>query len=165
VRVDAGLAGHTDVPVDLRVVRLELGVIERPVREAGTGNLPEHTALVEVDLAEAPVVGREVHRRAADAARVEQRWPHQRRDRGLVRRAAERLLVADRVDGESAEEPVLELVVPQVGGVDARALLEHHHAESCSGEFACQDAAGGAGADDDEVHRLGGAIGLRAHLA
>src|SRR6478736_6480913 len=43
----AGEARHTDLPFDLGVVRLEIGVGDRPVSEAGAGNRAEHAALDE----------------------------------------------------------------------------------------------------------------------
>ena len=66
----AGEARHADLPLDLGVVGLEIGVGDRPVSEAGAGNRAEHAALDEVDLVEAPVVGRVVQACATDRASV-----------------------------------------------------------------------------------------------
>ena len=53
----AGEARHADLPFDLGVIRLEIGVGDRPVSEAGAGNRAEHAALDEVNLVKAPEVG------------------------------------------------------------------------------------------------------------
>ena len=66
-------AGHADFPVDLRVVRLEILIGDGPVGEAGARDRPLHARFLEIDLAEAPEVRREVHARAADAAAVQHR--------------------------------------------------------------------------------------------
>src|SRR5690606_14305214 len=69
----AGRAGDADLPVDLRVVRLQLRVGDGPVGEAGALDRAEPAALDEVDLVEAPVVRREVDA-AATLAATEEQW-------------------------------------------------------------------------------------------
>ncbi len=147
---------HADFPLDLGVVGFEFLIADRPVREPGARNGAEQAPLIEVVLVKAPVIGGEVIAAAADHARVDERIAHVRAGRGLRRIIPEGLRARRRIVGDATQVSVLELIVLEVGGAEARALLEHDHAESRLREFARQDAAGCARADDDEIDRVSG---------
>jgi hypothetical protein len=163
-RTRAGEARHADLPLDLGVIRLEVGVGDRPVGEAGAGNRAKDAALVEIDLVKAPEVGRVVQAPATDRAAI----PERRLEflkRGLLRRiVAKRLRVLDRVVGDAAEIPVLQLVVPEAAQRQSRTLFEHHDGEPALRQFPRDDSTRRAGADDDEVNGVRVSIRLRIHL-
>ena len=115
-RARAGEARHADLPLDLGVVRLELGVADRPVRKGGAGDRADAAAFVEVDLVQAPVVRGEVRGAAADVGRVPG-------GREVLRRASRPPLADWRnvcglrleVVAELQVDPVGQFVVPEVG--------------------------------------------------
>ena len=72
-RAGSSQSRDADLPLDLGVVRLEIGVRDRPVGEPRAWDRAEHAALVEVDFVEAPEVRRVVQARAADATSVHHR--------------------------------------------------------------------------------------------
>jgi len=76
----------------------------------------------------------------------------------------ERLRLERRDVGELVAFGHEELVVLEVGLSKVRALLEHQHAKSTARELASHDAAGGAGADNDEVHVVGRGVMHRRRL-
>ena len=165
-RAGAGETRHADLPLDLGVVRLEIGVGDRPVGEAGAGDRAEHAALDEVDLVKAPEVRRVVQARAADAASV----PEGRLELlqlGFLRPASSRnvcgfltasLVMPPRYQSFSSS-------CLKVAQREPRSLLQQHDRESCLRQLPRNHAARRAGADDDEVDGLGVPIRLRAHFA
>src|SRR6187399_2031241 len=68
-------AGYADLPIDLRVVRLELLVRDRPVGEPGATDRSPPRTLVEVARAEPPVIRGVVYAAAAHAPAVRQQAP------------------------------------------------------------------------------------------
>ncbi len=158
-RIPFGVAGHTDDPLGLGVVRLELVVVERPVDELGAVDRPQLGRGPEVDLAEAGelAVGVEapapdrrrevVHVAGEDAIAVGVGVPVRARlEQGVgaeeVPRVELQLVVAD--VPEWAERRVeREQVVPT--------LLEHQDALAGRGEHLGDGRAGGPRADDDRL--------------
>src|SRR5215471_7577843 len=67
----SGKPGHADVPFDLGVVRLEVGVGNRPIGEIRAGYGTDLAALNEINLMETPEVCGEVNAGAADEAPIE----------------------------------------------------------------------------------------------
>jgi hypothetical protein len=72
-RTGTGKAGHADFPLYFRVIRLEIGVGDRPVGEAGAGDRAELGALDEIDFVEPPEIRGEMDAGATDQATVNQR--------------------------------------------------------------------------------------------
>jgi hypothetical protein len=72
--------------------------------------------------------------------------------------AAPGLRVPDDVVDQPGAEPVLELVVLEIGEREARALLQHDDGKSRLRQLAREHAASSAGAHDREIDRLGQAI-------
>src|SRR5437899_3767389 len=72
-RAGAGQARDTDFPFDFRVVRLEVRVGDRPIREAGAGNRANLASLNEIDFVEAPEIRGEVHAGSANTPPVNKR--------------------------------------------------------------------------------------------
>jgi hypothetical protein len=72
-RTGTGLAGHANLPFDLGVVRLEVGVGDGPIGQRGTGDGTYLAALDEIDFVEAPEIRGEMYTRAADEAAVDKR--------------------------------------------------------------------------------------------
>src|SRR5262249_53687029 len=95
------------------VIRLEIGVGDRPVRDAGAGNCPEQAALDEVDLAEAPEVCRVVQASAADAAPVPQGGLEFLQFALLQRVVAKGLRVLDGIVRDAAKVQNPQLIVPE----------------------------------------------------
>ena len=60
-----------------------------------------------------------------------------------------------RIVGQRVLEDGAEFVVLEIALVQIRALLQHHDAESGRREFLGHHAAGGARADDQEIHGVG----------
>ena len=56
------------------------------------------------------------------------------------------------------ERGLVVLVMREVAFVQERPLLEDDDTESVGGKFLGEDAAGGAGSDDDEIDYVGGAV-------
>ena len=73
--------------------------------------------------------------------------------RCLLRRGAERMWLRRGVVDVVTPHERAELVVVELAFGQARTLFEHDHRVSRRREFLRDDAAGRAGADDDEVHR------------
>ena len=63
---------NSDFPLDLRVIRLQVGVCDRPVRKPCAGNRPDLAAFDEIDLVESPEVRREVNARPAYKSAIRQ---------------------------------------------------------------------------------------------
>src|SRR5205807_553719 len=92
----SGCASHADLPIDFRVVRLEILVRDRPIREARTLEGSARAGFLEVDLTETPEVRREVHARAADEPTVDESGLHPRFVRRRLTERGGRLLVIGR---------------------------------------------------------------------
>src|SRR5262245_29768600 len=80
-------ARDADLPIDFRVIRLELVVGERPIIEAGAGDRSEQRPLAKIDRTKTPVVRREMHAGAADAAAIGEPASSIARPRLVVARA------------------------------------------------------------------------------
>ena len=150
-RAGARQPGHADFPLDLGVVGLEFVVRDRPVGERRARDCAEAAALVEVDLVQAPEVRGEVHGTAADVRRVPRGRKLRDALRLLRRGLAERLRVRVELVGERAVEPVVQFVVAEVRGREARTLLEHQHLEPGLRQLACHHSARGPRSHHDEV--------------
>ena len=164
-RIDTSQARHADLPLDLGVVRLEIGVRDRPVIEASAGNGAEHAALDEIDLVKAPVVRRVVEARPAHCPSVPEGWL-EFLELSLLRGSITKCLrVPDRIVGDAAQVPVLELIVLDGPGKYAWPLFQQHHRESRPRQLARNDSASRAGTDDDEVDGFRVPIPGCAHCA
>src|SRR5262245_42116189 len=133
-RVEGTGSGETrdaNLPLDLRVIRLEISVGDRPVSEAGAWNGAEHAALDEIDLVKAPEIPRIVQAPTTDRAAVPEGRLERLECRFLRRVIAKRLRIPDGIVGDTAEVPILELIVPDLRRQDPRPLLQHYHRESC----------------------------------
>src|SRR6185295_13335662 len=69
-RARAGEPRHSDLPLDPTVIRLEVGVTDRPIGEPGSLDWSLPASLDEIDFVEAPVIRGEVHRAAADQTTI-----------------------------------------------------------------------------------------------
>src|SRR4051812_38848463 len=69
-RIRSSEPGDTQVVFSLRVVRFEIGIADRPIRERGSWNLAVQATLVEIALVKTPVIAGEVNRPAADLTAV-----------------------------------------------------------------------------------------------
>ena len=101
---------------------------------------------------------------ASDRASVPERWPDCHELRRLRRIVTKRLWTLDRIVGDAAQEPVLELVVLERSRLDPRPLFEHHHRKAGPRQFSRHHAASGPGPDDGEVDGLGVPIRSCAHF-
>src|SRR5690348_15110449 len=70
--IDRMVSGDAEHLLGARVIRLEIGVGDRPIGEAGTADGAEQTALAEVELAKAPEIRREVHTASTDAPAIDE---------------------------------------------------------------------------------------------
>ena len=151
-RTNARHARDSEVPLGLRVVRLQVGVGDGPIGKAGARNGAFLAGLDEVDFVEAPVVRGEVHGAAANHASVEDC----RLLDGLVRRSlaeGHRLLL--RVVGQQRLRLHAILVVRELFAIEPGPLLQSDHAETIARKLARQHAAGRAASDDEEVNFVG----------
>src|SRR5262249_45892813 len=106
-RMGAREPGYADLPFDLGIVRLQLRIPDRPIREPCAGDTAEPAMLLEIDLPESPVIGSEMRAAATDRARIPQRVAAVAvRYRRLRRIATESLRVAYRVVGDPRQEPM-----------------------------------------------------------
>ena len=153
-RAGAREARHADFPLDLGVVGLEFRVVDRPVGEARPGDRAEQAAFLEVHLVEPPEVGGEVVAAAAHHPRVPQRREVAHALGFVPGRLAKGLRAGLRAVQQRVVVPVIQFVVPEVRGGEARALLEHQHLEAGLRQLARHHAAGGAGADHHEIDRV-----------
>ncbi len=160
-RAGAGESGDAHFPFHFGVVRLEVGVGDRPVDKCGAGDRADFAALLEIDFVEAPEIGGEMVAGAADGAAIDQ---SALRPGFVLGRFAESgglqfWFVGEQIFGEN-----LDFVVHEIFFGEVRTLLEHHHAETVGGKFLGENAAGGAGTNDDEIDCVGrfifGRIGL-----
>src|SRR6266481_8393135 len=155
-RARPGEAGYADYPLDLRVVRLKVGIGNRPIGKGGAGNIADLAVFLEIDFVETPEVGGEVDAAAADATAIENGllFPG-----GFLGRLAE----SDGMDvdlvGEQALDEDFSFVVREIFFAEIFALFEDNHAETVGGEFFRKDASGRAGADDDKIHFVGWLVG------
>ncbi len=69
-RAGAREARDANFPLNLGVVRLEVGVADRPVGKVGAWNVANLAVFLEIDFVEAPEVGGEVDAAAADATAI-----------------------------------------------------------------------------------------------
>ena len=122
--IGAGQATDAHLPFDPGVVGLEVGVGDRPVVEAGSGDRPLEAPLDEVHLVETPVVAGEVDGAAAHHAAVLQRR-HQLG--GLRLGGAEGVRLFREVVGERRQPAHRQLIVAEVLGPEIGPLLQHHH--------------------------------------
>jgi hypothetical protein len=76
--------------------------------------------------------------------------------RRVLRRGPERMWLRRGIVDVVAAHERAELVVVELAFGQPRALLEHNDRMSRRREFLRDDAAGGSGADDDEVHDVAG---------
>ncbi len=150
-RARAGQARNANLPLDLCVIRFQIGISDWPIDERRAGNRPDFAALDEINFVEAPIVRREVHASPADTAAIDQRAL---RFGLLVRRLANRSRLKLWVVGELVLGKDFDFVVCEIGLGQIGALLENNHAKAIGGKFLGQDAAGRAGAYDDEVHLI-----------
>ena len=114
-----------------------------------------------------PVISREVHAAAANHACVP-KWiwpPGFGFPRHISRRLTKRLRAYGRVIRDAVHEPVLQLVVLEIPRLKTRPLLHQHHTESGACEFMCHYAAGGPGANDEEVDAFRIAVSERHGFA
>src|SRR5947209_3746958 len=78
-RVRSREARNPEIVLGFRIVRLEIGVADRPVGERSARNITEEAALVKIALMEAPVITGEVYRAAAYLSSVFNGLEHLRR--------------------------------------------------------------------------------------
>src|SRR6185295_13882885 len=125
----------------LRVVRLEILIRDWPIGEARTGQRSLDARFLEIDLAEAPEICREVIARTSDHAAVHDRGSSfclvllgfAKRVRRFAPVVREQVLLKD-----------FDLVVNEVLLGAPRALLEHDDAITSGRQLLRDDTAGGA---------------------
>src|ERR1700751_3464382 len=135
-RAGAGEARDADFPLNLGVVRLEVGIRDRPVGEVGAGNVGELVVLLEIDFVESPEVSGEVDAAAADATAIENRllFPG-----GFIRRFAKGDGMGVDLVGEQALDEDFRLVVGEIFFAKIFALFEDDDAESVGGKLFRKD--------------------------
>ncbi len=166
-RIERARAGQTrdaHFPLHLGVIGFQFGIGDGPVHQARPRDGPQPAALDEVDLVQTPEVGVEMRAAAPNDTRIGQRVSPRGAFGLLVWGTPERLRIGGRVVGDPGEVAVLQLVVLEIAGRHARALLHDDDAVSGAGEFPRHDAAGRAGADDDEIDRLAWQVCLAVHV-
>ena len=142
-------AVHADQHLDLRVIRFQIRVCDRPINQSRTRDWPNFAALDEINFVEAPEVCGEMYAGAADTAAVDKRAL---RLGSFIGRFANggRLqlgMIRKLVQGHD-----FDFVVGEIGFCQIRTLLENHDAKTVGGKLLGQDAARGSGAHNDEVH-------------
>ncbi len=126
-----GEARHAHFPLHLGVVRLEFLIADRPIGECRSRDAADHAALVEVDFVKAPEIGGVMSAAAAHQSRIGRREKSaQRLLRGFGRQLAECLRGVLRAVGDAVEKKVLQFIVFEIGGRQARPLFEHQDGES-----------------------------------
>lgn len=156
----AGLAGYPDLPLDLRVVRLEIRVGDRPVRNARSVRDAQTRGLFELDLREAPVVGRELHSPAPnDSAVVE--------DIALCSYFGFVDAEGMRLVGRWAQTPLgvittVQWVVAEVFLGEPGTLLQNDDGEASPCELVCHDGARRPGTNDDKIQFVSRSVRLHA---
>src|SRR5262249_28086873 len=96
-RARACKARDTDFPFDFRVIRLEIGISDRPVNERRAGGWADFATFYKIDFMEAPEIRGEVIARAADGTPVNE---SALRLGFLVRRLAEGVWLQLRMIGQ-----------------------------------------------------------------
>ncbi len=148
-RAGAGETGNADFPFHFRVIRLEVGVSDRPVGERGARNRSNFAALDKINFMEAPVVRGEMDAGPADHPAVDVRAM----SLGFVlRRLAESSGLKLRMIGELVPVHYFDFVVGEIRFRQVRSLLENHHAKAVRRKLLGKHTAGRAGSNNDEIH-------------
>ena len=158
-RVRAGEPGDADETFGVRVVRLELVVVDRPVDDVGTVDRTELGSRLEVDGAKARQLAIGVKAATADGRRqvVDLAREH---TVAVVDGAAIRPRLEERIGSEEVAPKELDLVVRHVTErIERRvereemiaALLEHDHRPARAREHVGRGRTRRPGADDDRV--------------
>ena len=158
----AGKSGDADLPLDPRIVGLQVGVGDGPIGHRASGQRALAASLDEVDLVEPPEIPGVVDRSAADDAPIRHRVLRLRlllvgHSVG-VRRAGE-------VVGQRGEPTGGEFVVVKVRLVEERPLLERDHGEPGGRQLPDDDTARRPDPDHDEVHFTRGGHSSRTAVA
>src|SRR5580704_12320021 len=147
-RAGVGLARDADLPFNSGVVGLEVGVGYGPIGESGARDRTHFAALDEIDFVEAPEIRREMRARAADQAAVDQ---SALRFGFVLGRFSKSCWLKLRMIRQKILVEDFYFVVNKIFLGEVRALFENDHVEAVAGQFLGEDAAGGTGADDDEI--------------
>src|SRR5262245_24102272 len=150
-RTCARQSRYAQLPFGFCVIRLEIRIGDWPVFQTSSRNGALPRTLHEINLVEPPIVGGEVNTAAADQPAIPDHWL----DTSLnVFRIAKCGWLQVRVIGKRIQVERPKFLMIELTRLNTWSLLQYDYTKTIGRQFLGEDAAGGSGTDDYEVHRI-----------